>query len=116
MQCRLNALQARWQAQKEAVDEVVALRGQIDATPDDPALQEQLQAARAKLAELQGDDPLFFIETDPDAVARVVSDWTGVPLGKMQRDAVGGILSLASNIKARIRGQDRKSTRLNSSH
>src|SRR3546814_10659285 len=43
LQSRHDDLQARWQSQKEAADEVVALRGQIDATQDDPALQEPLQ-------------------------------------------------------------------------
>ena len=69
-------------------------------------LATQLDAARTHLKALQGREPLVFIETDPDAVARVVSDWTGVPLGKMQRDAVSGVMALADNIKARIRGQD----------
>jgi type VI secretion system protein VasG len=81
------------------------------AADTDPAAQigqvrEELEAARRELAALQGGNPTVFIETDPDAVAKVVSDWTGVPLGKMQRDAVGGILSLATHIKERIRGQD----------
>ncbi|NYT85131.1 type VI secretion system ATPase TssH [Pollutimonas harenae] len=106
VQARHDALHERWQAQKTAVDEVIALRRKIDDAPDDTSLRETLKMACDKLAELQDGDPLIFIETDPDAVARVVSDWTGVPLGKMQRDAVGGILSLADNIKARIRGQD----------
>ncbi|MBV7486028.1 type VI secretion system ATPase TssH [Bordetella sp. BOR01] len=74
------------------------------ATPE--ALSAQLDEARNKLKSLQGNSPLVFIETDPDAVARVVSDWTGVPLGKMQRDAVSGVLALADRIKERIRGQD----------
>lgn len=99
-------LHDRWQKQKEAAEQVVALRVRIDESPEDQGLQTQLQEAGQKLTELQGDDPLIFIEADPDAVARVVSDWTGVPLGKMQRDAVGGILSLADNIKTRIHGQD----------
>ena len=81
--------------------------GDNAAAAADPAtLAAQLDAARARLKALQGREPLVFIETDPDAVARVVSDWTGVPLGKMQRDAVSGVMALADNIKARIRGQD----------
>lgn len=76
----------------------------VVATPE--ALAAQLAEAREKLKSLQGQSPLVFIETDPDAVARVVSDWTGVPLGKMQRDAVSGVLALADRIKERIRGQD----------
>lgn len=106
LQERLEALRERWQKQKDAADAVVSLRRQVDENPEDADLHASLEDARAALAELQGDDPLIFIEVDPDAVARVVSDWTGVPLGKMQRDAVGSILSLDEHIKARIRGQD----------
>jgi type VI secretion system protein VasG len=77
------------------------------ASPADvEALNKRLEEARARLKTLQGREPLVFIETDPDAVARVVSDWTGVPLGKMQRDAVSGVLALAEHVKERIRGQD----------
>ncbi|ANN68531.1 type VI secretion system ATPase TssH [Bordetella bronchialis] len=76
------------------------------APADIGALTARLEEARARLKSLQGREPLVFIETDPDAVARVVSDWTGVPLGKMQRDAVSGVMALADHVKERIRGQD----------
>jgi type VI secretion system protein VasG len=76
------------------------------AAIDTAAISASLEEARLRLKALQGREPLVFIETDPDAVARVVSDWTGVPLGKMQRDAVSSVLTLAEHIKERIRGQD----------
>lgn len=78
----------------------------VDTESPYERIKAELEVARATLESLQGDSPQVFIETDPDAVAKVVSDWTGVPLGKMQRDAVGGILTLATHIKERIRGQD----------
>ncbi len=87
-------------------DTVVADAVAVDIESPYERIKAELEAARAALASLQGDAPQVFIETDPDAVAKVVSDWTGVPLGKMQRDAVGGILTLATHIKERIRGQD----------
>ncbi|AUA56076.1 protein disaggregation chaperone [Achromobacter spanius] len=129
-----DALHARWTEERDAAQAVLDLRRQVgeaeaaaeakaqqndSAATDDAAqaaagvdaadaasLNAQLEAARAKLKALQRHEPLVFIETDPDAVARVVSDWTGVPLGKMQRDAVNGVLALADHIKDRIRGQD----------
>lgn len=73
---------------------------------DSTALSARLEEARARLKSLQGCEPLVFVETDPDAIARVVSDWTGVPLGKMQRDSVSSVLALADHVKERIRGQD----------
>ncbi|MGE8590908.1 MAG: AAA family ATPase, partial [Alcaligenes sp.] len=129
-----DALHARWTEERDAAQAVLDLRRKVgeaeaaaeakaqqsdSAATDDAAqaaagvdaadaasLNTQLEEARAKLKALQRHEPLVFIETDPDAVARVVSDWTGVPLGKMQRDAVNGVLALADHIKERIRGQD----------
>jgi type VI secretion system protein VasG len=87
-------------------DDATAAASGAAAPADTAELNARLEEARARLKTLQGREPLVFIETDPDAVARVVSDWTGVPLGKMQRDAVSGVLTLAEHIKERIRGQD----------
>jgi len=110
-------LQDRWEAEKTAVESVLTLRRQLseisatlsghEKAPEQIAeLTARLGQAHIDLRNLQGDAPLIFIETDIDAVARVVSDWTGVPLGKMQRDAVSSVLTLAERIKTRIRGQD----------
>jgi type VI secretion system protein VasG len=43
---------------------------------------------------------------DEQAVASVVSDWTGIPVGKMVSDEVQTILSLADTLKRRVVGQD----------
>jgi type VI secretion system protein VasG len=50
------------------------------------------------LAALQGDAPLLFHRSQPGCDCQVVSDWTGVPLGKVLRDAAGGVLALADNL------------------
>ncbi len=118
------ALEDRWNAEREAALRVLNARKQLasfdpqapatevaegDTPAEQPsleALQNELNAASAALEALQGDEPLVFTEVNPDAIAKVVSDWTGVPLGKVLRDAAGGILALADNIKTRICGQD----------
>lgn len=115
-------LETRWVAERDAAVRVLDARKQLALKEDDlPAPEEgetahvlaslverqaALELAREELAALQGDEPLLFTEVNPDAIAKVVSDWTGVPLGKVLRDAAGGVLALASNIKTRIRGQD----------
>jgi type VI secretion system protein VasG len=43
---------------------------------------------------------------DPDVVAKVVSDWTGIPLGKVMRDEAMNVINLEANLKKRIKGQD----------
>ncbi|MDO4839263.1 MAG: AAA family ATPase, partial [Desulfovibrionaceae bacterium] len=67
---------------------------------------EELKTARTELAEVQGDNPLVSVEVTSDAIAQVVSDWTGIPVGKMARDQAGRIGDLFSILSARIRGQD----------
>jgi type VI secretion system protein VasG len=111
-------LQARWEAERTAAMRVLAARKQLALKPEDEATdgeeplksfserQAELQTASDALAQLQGDTPLLFTEVNPDAIAKVVSDWTGVPLGKVLRDAAGGVMALADNLRTRIRGQD----------
>ena len=65
-----------------------------------------LKQARTELAEVQGENPLVSVEVTSDAIAQVVSDWTGIPVGKMARDQAGRIGDLFSILSARIRGQD----------
>ncbi|HET7836752.1 MAG TPA: AAA family ATPase, partial [Variovorax sp.] len=112
-------LRARWQAQRTAAQALLEARGAfgaarreaVDAGADtaSPALKALddavLQAERA-FVEAQGREALVRIDVDPDVVAKVVSDWTGVPVGKMQRDQASTALGLADALKRRIRGQD----------
>ncbi len=65
-----------------------------------------LSKARKKLAVLQGEDPLILPMVDENSVAQVVADWTGVPLGKMVKDQMTTVLTLADSLRERVVGQD----------
>lgn len=69
-------------------------------------VEQDLKQAEASLAALQCSEKLVFIEVAPDTVAKVVSDRTGVPLGKMMRDQATSALALEQTLGARIKGQD----------
>lgn len=69
-------------------------------------LKAQLKEADAAFQQLCEEDPLIRIEVSPDVVAQVVSDWTGVPLGKLQRDESQTVLHLADRLRERIKGQN----------
>ena len=104
-------IEARWEKEKEAVQLVLDLRRQIQDLGEDQederaGLRTQLDEAGASLADLQGDDGLIAIEVSPDVVARVVSDWTGIPVGKMLRDQANIVIELEERLKERIKGQD----------
>jgi len=99
------ALEARWTLEKEGVEGILALRERLGAEPSADLLRER-DEARARLEEVRRGEPLLHYEVDPGVVARVVSDWTGVPLGKLQKDEAAGILELETRLGARIQGQD----------
>jgi type VI secretion system protein VasG len=65
-----------------------------------------VESASRELKALQAGHPLVPTEVDPDMIAKVVSDWTGIPLGKVLRDEAGDIGQLEKNLSKRIKGQD----------
>jgi type VI secretion system protein VasG len=73
---------------------------------DEAKLRQDLVAAGAALSALQGKDPLVPIEVTPDVIARVVSDWTGIPIGKMVSDQAAALLDMERVLGERIKGQD----------
>ncbi|MHA6769068.1 AAA family ATPase [Sphingobium ummariense] len=92
---------ARWAREKTLLDAVRAARDA--AQGNDPAA---LDAALEALRVAQGDDPLMFGEVDAGAVAAVVQDWTGIPVGRMVKDEIGATLTLAERLRERVIGQD----------
>ena len=130
-----QALTEKWQAEKTVVDNVLAARKSLrdlmteqklseqqvaeNATNEDGSTIEvidnslaiseaktELEAQHLQLASLQGENPLILPACDEQAVASVVADWTGIPVGKMVNDEVKTVLDLANIMKQRVIGQD----------
>ncbi|MCY1059900.1 type VI secretion system ATPase TssH [Nannocystis sp. SCPEA4] len=101
------ALEKRWQDEKEALAAVdkarEALRTAGDAATDE--LREAKRNADAALISAGGEERLIHAEVDSDAVARVVSNWTGIPVGNMKRDAMESLLRLEDTLTERVKGQ-----------
>ena len=68
-------------------------------------LLEELKRLQSQLQELQGQNPLILPTVDEQAVASVVEDWTGIPVGRMVKDEVATVLNLADILNTRIIGQ-----------
>jgi len=66
----------------------------------------RLRQLQADLAALQGEEPLLFVSVDEQAVARVVEDWTGIPVGRMVKNEIEAILALKDTLRQRVVGQD----------
>ncbi|MFM0501521.1 type VI secretion system ATPase TssH [Paraburkholderia caffeinilytica] len=70
------------------------------------ALVTELKALQSKLAALQGETPLILSNVDYQAVASVVADWTGVPVGRVIRSELQTVMNLASLMCQRVIGQN----------
>jgi len=105
-------LRALWLKEKEAAARVVEAREKLNAAVKDNggaergALEKELDEATQALKDIQGASPMIQIEVDPDVVAQVVSDWTGIPLGKVLKDEAKNIIDLEDRLKERIKGQN----------
>ena len=65
-----------------------------------------LETAESHFTELQSTEKLVFVDVSPDTIAKVVSDRTGVPLGKMMRDQASAALSMQDTLVQNIKGQN----------
>ncbi|MEL6915904.1 MAG: type VI secretion system ATPase TssH [Pseudomonadota bacterium] len=132
----LAELEVKYTAEKALVDHVLGLRKQLaeatggsaeevhDLRPEaqaDTAVAEMVAPVQtadpdalrtemaAKMAELEGgnpDDRMVYAHVDAQSVASVISDWTGIPAGRMVQDELAAVLTLADRLQERVIGQD----------
>ena len=133
-QQELEELEKRFVEEKELVDEIHQVRSKLETVSgirpadetgeadsdgeesgadaestaggaDPDQLREQLSGLSEKLEELQGEEPLIQVCVDSQAIADVVSGWTGIPVGRMVSDEIHTVLSMESQMEASIIGQ-----------
>ncbi|MHC5021647.1 MAG: ATP-dependent Clp protease ATP-binding subunit [Planctomycetota bacterium] len=126
LQEQSSALQARWQAER---DQVMAIRetreaieraraeeerlereGELEKVAElryqtIPGLEQEQEAARARLTELQAQGALIREEVTPDGIAEVVSRWTGIPVAKMLEGERERLLRMEERLGRRVVGQ-----------
>jgi type VI secretion system protein VasG len=101
LQTECDALTQRWKAEKEQVTALLQRRkDQEDGNASGEATAAPPQEDKRE------DEPLIHVDVSADAVARTVSSWTGVPLGKMQRGNLPVVVELEDRLRARVKGQD----------
>ncbi len=98
------ALNARFEAESKLVQQIGAAEAKLVAA-EPGADAAELQRLRKELAALQGDDPLLQPIVDASAVAAVVAEWTGIPVGRMVRNEIQAVLQLADTLGRRVIGQ-----------
>ncbi|WP_395665433.1 type VI secretion system ATPase TssH [Methylocella sp.] len=102
---KTKALEAEWAQERALIDEIVALRAALAETPQDV---EKRATLKERLATLGGVDPekrMVYAHVDEPSVAAVVSDWTGIPVGRMVKDEIENVLRLPEILNRRVVGQ-----------
>lgn len=79
---------------------------EAEAGEDPEAIRLKLHEKISELEEGDPDDRMVYAHVDEQAVASVISDWTGIPAGRMVTDELQAILTLADRLKERVIGQD----------
>lgn len=104
-------IRAAWEKEKQAAAAVLDLRKELQDTDKADlnaikAIKVKLDEADNILSDVQKDNALMQLEVNEDVIARVVSDWTGIPLGKMIQDEAQNIIHLEAKLAERVKGQD----------
>lgn len=131
----LVSLEERWKEEKQLVDKILDVRSQLqnsntteidsestvedgqaeasleeainqdEPSQDNEALLTELHALQTQLTEMQGDTPLVLPTVNAQAIASVIADWTGIPMGRMVKDELDTVLRLGEILGARVLGQ-----------
>lgn len=117
-----EALEQRWNDQRELVARLVEIREQLltgesqaevdtseltdGDTEERPDLKSEAAAIEQELTELQADEPLVHARVDARQVAEVIADWTGIPVNRMTNDELEKITHLPAYLQEHIKGQD----------
>ncbi|HHE0351273.1 TPA: type VI secretion system ATPase TssH [Vibrio parahaemolyticus] len=123
--------EVQWHKEKEQLQEMIALRSRLhelvfgkvneeelvvdedseqDVSPytemDEEAVRIAISACQEQLDAIRNGNPLVHFEVGPDEVSHVISDWTGIPMGKMLQDEAETTLKLKESLTQSIKGQE----------
>jgi ATP-dependent Clp protease ATP-binding subunit ClpB len=123
LQEQSRAMTAQWQAEKEAIDRVQALKERLEQAHRDveraereadlqraaelrygeiPELERELGAAEERT---DGDAGFFKEEVDDEDVAEVVAKWTGIPVSKLMEGETQKLIHMEERLHERVIGQ-----------
>jgi type VI secretion system protein VasG len=107
-------LSTRWDEEKRLVVTISEMReqlGQLRKAPDPDletftALTTALAEKIAQIEAIPAEFRMIYPHVDEQAVASVVADWTGIPVGRMVKDEIEAVMRLPEVLSRRVLGQD----------
>lgn len=100
----LNACLARWMKERELVKDLLERWSQADKHGEEQP-DRDWHHIEQQLQKIQGDKAYVNPEVNAEVVANIVSNWTGIPTGRMLASEREATLGLESLLQERIKGQ-----------
>src|ERR1700737_1750275 len=122
-----SAQKARWQAEKEAIGKIRKLKEQIEQLKAEEqryeragelakvaeirygriaAAERELRQAQERFALVQKDAPMLKEEVDEEDIAKLVSKWTGIPVGRLLEGGDKKLVHMEERLRQRVVGQE----------
>lgn len=103
----LAASEAAWNRERELVDRIRSLREILaeQKGEDSEGRRAELDVKSQDLDAIEPEHRMIYAHVDEQCVASVVSDWTGIPVGRMVKDEIETVLSLSEVLNKRVIGQ-----------
>jgi ATP-dependent Clp protease ATP-binding subunit ClpB len=124
---RIKAIEGRWKGEKDLVDKIKGLRKEIEEAQFSaevaqreanlqktaeikygkiPGLLKQLSGLEEKLAKIQKGKPLLKKEVDEEDIAKVVSQWTGIPATRLIEEEAKKLAKAEEILVKKVIGQE----------
>jgi ATP-dependent Clp protease ATP-binding subunit ClpB len=121
-----QAMKARWQAEKAVFESIQALRTRVDELRVEadratrtgdltraaeigygeiPKAEDEIQQLTSRLRDLQKDKKYLKEEVEPDDIAAVVAEWTGIPVSRLMESERQRLTHLEEHLAERVVGQ-----------
>jgi len=125
---KLDSLKLVWQNEKNIIDEMHKIKGEIDKLNNEvqslereakfdkvaeimygkiPEKNKKLEELEKKLKKIQGNDRMLKEEVGAEDIARIVSKWTGIPVNKMNASENEKLLNLEKELEKHVVGQEK---------
>lgn len=121
-----RALESRWRAEKETITQIRDCKEAIDRLKGEAEIAEratdfqraaeikyglipektkELEILQKKLEKLQKDNPVLKEEITEEDIAKIVADWTGVPVKRMMQSEKEKLVDMEKILEAKVIGQ-----------
>jgi len=121
-----SARKARWQTEKEAIGKIASSRSRLSSLSRSGAYERsgelakvaeirygkiavaerELKEAEERFRAMQKDAPMLKEEVDEEDIAKLVSKWTGIPVGRLLEGEAQKLVKMEDRLRQRVVGQD----------